>query len=103
MCLHAPASTLSKVGKYHTSRVCINLCANLCVNLCVAFAPFLVSPFWLSLFDDMFIPGVGTLALDWNTLEKCLSHEQIGKFVRWATGQPTVKKSDALMQLQRAR
>jgi hypothetical protein len=42
-----------------------------------------------------------TLALEWNTLEKVLSHERIAKFVAWASGQPTVRKSDALAQLPR--
>ena len=44
-----------------------------------------------------------TLALEWNTLDKLLSHTQISKFVAWASTQPTVSKADSLAQLPRSK
>ena len=44
-----------------------------------------------------------TLALEWNTLDKILSHKQISKFVAWASSQPTVSKADSLAQLPRSK
>ena len=44
-----------------------------------------------------------TLALEWNTLDKIMSHEQIAKFVAWASKQPTRSKADCLAQLPRSK
>ena len=44
-----------------------------------------------------------TLAREWNTLDKIMSHEKISKFVAWASTQPTRSKADAIAQLPRSK